>query len=97
MFAITLHIMLRISTRRVLGFYRGCSRPALSCRQKLPNLVVGLQTVTLPKYAQHHVSNVHDKFQCYTVGVQAAMMIYNNPRADLGVCLHTQCMPLRSI
>ena len=63
---------------------------SLNCRQPLPHLVVGVQTVSLHKYAPHHVSNVHDKFQHCTVGVKAATMIYNNPKAYLEVCV--QCM-----
>ena len=69
----------------------------LNCRQPLPHLVVGVQTVCLHQYTPHHVSNVHDKFQSCTVGLLAATLIYNNPRADLVICVHTQCMPLRSI
>ena len=58
-------------------------------RQLLPHLVVGVQTVSLHQYVPHHVNNVHDKFQSCTVGVQADTMIYNNPIADLGVCVDT--------
>ena len=69
----------------------------LNGRQPLPHIVVGIQTVSLHQYAPPHFSNVDDKFQSCTVGVQAATMIYNNPKGQLGVCVHTQCMPLHSI
>ena len=39
---------------------------------------------------------IYDKFRSCTVGVQAATMLYNNPRAKRAVCLHTQgcrCAP----
>ena len=46
--------------------------------------------VSFHQYAPHYVSNVHGKFQSCAVGVQAATMISNKPKADLGVCV--QCM-----
>ena len=87
----------QISTRQVLGCTGDVHFHALNCRQTLLNLVLGVQTVSLQQYAPHHLSNVHDKSQGCAVGVQAATMIYNNHRADLVICVHTQCMPLRSI
>ena len=62
-----------------------------------PHLVVGVKAISLHQYAPYHVSNVHDKFQSCTVCVQAATMIYNNPRADLAVCVHRYYMILCSI
>ena len=66
-------------------------------RQPLPHVVVGIQSVSLYQYTPHHVSNVHNKFKSCTVGEKASTMIYNNHSADLGVCLHAQCMPLRFV
>ena len=56
---------------------------ALNCRETLPNFVVGVQSISLQQYALHHVRNVHDKFQSCTVALQAATMLWNNPRAEL--------------
>ena len=97
MYAITLHMMLQAYTIQVWGCTVDVHTHALNCRQTLPHLFEGLQTVSLHQYAPHYVSNVHGKFQSCAAGVQATTMIYNNPNADLGVCVHTQCMPLRSI
>ena len=81
--------------------FQGCTvdihAQAINCRQPLPHLVVGVQTVSLHQYTPHHVSNVHVKFQSCTVGSQATTMIYINPMAHLVICVHTQCMPLHSI
>ena len=96
MYAITLHMMLRTHTRQVWICKVDVHSHALNCRLPLPHLIVGVQTVTLHQYAPPHVNNV-DKFQICTVGVQAATMIKNNHRADLGVCVHTQGTPLHSI
>ena len=82
-------MMLRISIRESLGFTGDVDTHTLSCRQTLPNLVAGVLTISFPQHAPHHVSNVHENFQSCRVGVQAATMIYNNPRADLAVCVHT--------
>ena len=58
----------------------------ISNNHYLTLLYIGVQTISLHQYAPHHVSNVHDKFHSFTDGVQAATKIYNNPKADLGVC-----------
>ena len=69
---------------------------ALNCRQTLPQVAVGVKSVSLHHYTPYHFSNMHDNIWSCTVGVQDAMMIYKNPSADLGVYVHTKCMPLRS-
>ena len=85
----------------VTNMFQGCKVDihalALNCIQTLTQVTVGVQSVSLHQHAPHHVSNVHDKFCSCIVGVQAATMIYKNPSADLGVCVHTQYMPLCSI
>ena len=52
-------------------------------------------------YVNAHTLNCRQTLQYLVVGVQtgvlAATIIYNNPRAELAVCVHTQCMILRSI
>ena len=88
-------MIFQISTRQVLGCTGNVHFHALNCKQTLLNLDLGVQTVSLQQYAPHHLSNVHKSQGC-AVGVQAATMIYNH-RADLVICVHTQCMPLRSI
>ena len=66
-------------------------------RQPLPHLVVGVQIVSLHQYALHLISNVHDRFQSCTLGVQATPMIYNNPKAYLAVCVQCRFPPMHLI
>ena len=50
--------------------------------------LVGVQTCCLDQHAFYDGSNVY-KIWCCIVDVHAAMMIYNNLRANLVVCVHT--------
>ena len=47
-------------------------RPLRGFYQSVPNLVVGVQTYFLDHYPSYSVGNVHAKFKCCTVDVQAA-------------------------
>ena len=63
------NLILQISTREVFRFTWNVQAHALICRQTLPNLVVGVQTISLNQYALHHVDNVRDQFQSCIVGL----------------------------
>ena len=95
-----MHNVCHYASYDLTNTFRGCRvdvhTHALNCRQTLPQVAVGVKSISLHHYAPHHDSNVHDNFWSCTDGVQDAM-IYKNPSADLGVCVHTQCMPLRFI
>ena len=49
-------------------------RPLRCFQQSVPNLVVGVQTFRFDHYTSWSMGNVHDKFQCCTVNVQAATL-----------------------
>ena len=53
-----------------------------------PYLVVGVQTYILDQYVLYEGSNMY-KIRSCTFDVQATTMIYNSPRANLVVCVHT--------
>ena len=46
--------------------------PLQGFQHSVPNPVVGVQTFRFDHYTSWSVGNVHDKFQCCTVDVQAA-------------------------
>ena len=88
MYAIMLRMML-LTHRTGFGVVQWIFTPTHLFATTITYLVVGVQTFCLDRHYVYNVSNMYNKFWNCRVDVQAATMMYDNPRDNLVVCVHT--------